>query len=83
LDRVLLIADDTKVTVGTPTIEGAKVLATSKGLTKGKKIIVFKFKAKDHYSKKTGHRQKYTRLTINDIIIPGTNETKEGEPSGS
>lgn len=83
LDKVLLIADDKKVTVGTPTIEGAKVLATSKGLAKGKKIIVFKFKAKDHYSKKTGHRQKYTRLTIDDIVAPGTDKTKRGETSGS
>jgi len=83
LDKVLLLADDKKVTVGTPTIEGVKVLATAKGLVKGKKIIVFKFKAKDHYSKKTGHRQKYTRLTIDDIAVPGANKTKEGETSGS
>jgi large subunit ribosomal protein L21 len=48
LDKVLLIADDDKVTVGTPTITGARVTATSKGLIKGDKIIVFKFKAKDH-----------------------------------
>jgi large subunit ribosomal protein L21 len=73
LDKVLLISDDKKVVVGTPTIEGAKVLATSKGMTKGDKIIVFKFKNKDHFSKKTGHRQKYTRLTIDDII-PGSNK---------
>jgi large subunit ribosomal protein L21 len=73
LDKVLLIADDDKVTVGTPTIEGAKVTATSKGLVKGDKVIVFKFKAKDHFSKKTGHRQKYTRLTIDDIVKPGKN----------
>jgi large subunit ribosomal protein L21 len=80
---VLLVADDKKITVGSPTIEGAKVLATARGLAKGKKIIVFKFKAKDHYSKKTGHRQKYTRLTIDDIVVPGTNKTKEGETSGA
>ncbi len=86
MDKVLLIADDKKVTVGTPTVEGAKVLATSKGLAKGNKVIVFKFKAKDHYSKKTGHRQKYTRLTIDDIVVPGaakTTKTKRGETSGS
>jgi large subunit ribosomal protein L21 len=68
LNKVLLISDDNKVTVGTPTIEGAKVTATAKGLVKGDKIIVFRFKHKDHYSKKTGHRQKYTRLTIDDIV---------------
>ena len=74
LEKVLLIAEDDKVTIGTPTIEGAKVTATSKGLAKGKKIIVFKFKAKDHFSKKTGHRQKYTRLTIDSIVKPGENK---------
>jgi large subunit ribosomal protein L21 len=74
LDKVLLIADDKKVTVGTPAIEGAKVVATSQGLKKGEKIIVLKFKHKDHYTKKTGHRQKYTRLSINDIVVPGANK---------
>ncbi len=79
----MLIADDNKVTVGAPTVEGAKVLATSKGLAKGKKIIVFKFKAKDHFSKKTGHRQKYTRLTIDDIVVPGKKKKEEVKSSGS
>jgi large subunit ribosomal protein L21 len=74
LDKVLLIADDQKITVGKPVIEGAKVLATSRGMTKGDKIIVLRFKAKDHYTKKTGHRQKYTRLTIDNIVTPGKNK---------
>ena len=74
LDKVLLIGDDKNITVGTPTIEGAKVMATSKGLVKAKKLIVLKFKHKDHFTKKTGHRQKYTRLTIDDIVVPGTNK---------
>jgi large subunit ribosomal protein L21 len=74
LDRVLLIADDKNITVGKPTIEGAKVLATSRGQIKGDKIIVMRFKHKDHYAKKTGHRQKYTRLTIDNIVVPGTNK---------
>jgi large subunit ribosomal protein L21 len=73
LDKVLLISDDNKFTVGAPTIEGAKVLATSKGLAKGKKIIVLRYKRKDHYTKKTGHRAKYTRLTIDNIVLPGAN----------
>ncbi|MFC1921588.1 50S ribosomal protein L21, partial [Chloroflexota bacterium] len=64
IDRVLLIGNDDNVTVGTPTIEGAKVLATSQGEGKAKKIIVFKYKPKTRYRKKTGHRQHYTRLTI-------------------
>ncbi len=68
LDKVLLIADDDRVTVGTPTVEGAKVLATIQKEGKGKKIIVFKYKPKVRYRKKTGHRQLYTRLVIDKIM---------------
>ncbi len=71
LDRVLLIADGDKVRVGTPTVDGAKVVATSQGEGKGKKIIVFKYKPKVRYRKKTGHRQFYTRLVIDKIVEPG------------
>lgn len=71
LDRVLLIGDGDEVTVGTPTVAGAKILATLQGEGKGKKIIVFKYKPKTRYRKKTGHRQLYTRLVIDKIIEPG------------
>ncbi len=77
LDKVLLIADNGSVTVGTPTIEGAKVIATSQSESKDKKIIVFRFKSKVRYRKKTGHRQLYTRLIIDKIIGPGATQ---GEP---
>ena len=76
LDKVLLIADGEKITVGKPTVEGVKVLATSQGEGKGKKIIVFKYKPKVRYRSKTGHRQLYTRLTIDKIVKPGAAETK-------
>jgi len=68
LERVLLIADGDEIKVGTPTVEGAKVVATSQGEGKGKKIIVFKYKPKVRYRKKTGHRQFYTRLLIDQIV---------------
>ncbi|MBA7632186.1 hypothetical protein ES703_39729 [subsurface metagenome] len=71
LDKVLFIADGDKVTVGTPTIEGAKVIATSQGDGRGKKIIVFKYKPKVRYRRKTGHRQFHTRLVIDKIVGPG------------
>jgi len=77
LDRVLLIADDDKVTVGSPTIDGAKVVANSGGEAKGQKVIVFKYKPKKRYRKKTGHRQTYTRLTIERIVGP---EGDKSEP---
>ena len=76
LSKVLLIADGDKVTVGTPTIDGAKVVAVSQGEGKGKKIIVFKYKSKVRYRKKMGHRQPYTRLMIDKIVEPGA-EQKE------
>lgn len=78
LDKVLLISDDDRVTVGTPTVDGAKVIATSQGEGKAKKIIVFRYKPKVRYRKKTGHRQLYTRLAIDEIIEPGT---LQSEPS--
>ncbi len=90
---MLLIANDDKVTVGTPTIEGAKVVATFLGEGKGKKIVVFKYKPKVRYRKKTGHRQLYTRLIIDRIVGPGATEEepakkarrrkKEVTPSGA
>jgi len=71
LDRVLLIVDDEQLTVGKPIIDGAKVVATSKGEAKDKKIVVFKYKPKTRYRKKTGHRQFHTKLTIDKISQPG------------
>ncbi|MBN2075632.1 MAG: 50S ribosomal protein L21 [Dehalococcoidales bacterium] len=71
LDKVLLISDDNKVTVGNPTVEGAKVTATCQGENRGEKIIVLHYKPKRRYHKKNGHRQSYTRLVINDIVGPG------------
>ena len=76
LDRVLLIVDGDRVTIGTPAIEGAKVVATSQGEGKGKKIIVLKYKPKVRYRKKTGHRQLYTRLVIDKIVDTEANKSE-------
>jgi len=76
LNRVLLIADGERLIVGTPTVDGAKVVATSQGEGKGKKVIVFKYKPKVRYRKKTGHRQLYTRLVIDKIVELGAAEIK-------
>jgi large subunit ribosomal protein L21 len=76
LNRVLLIADGERVVVGTPTVDGAKVMATAKGDGKGKKVIVFRYKNKVRSRKKTGHRQLYTRLVIDKIVGPGVEEAK-------
>ncbi|HQZ71692.1 MAG: 50S ribosomal protein L21 [Anaerolineae bacterium] len=67
LDQVLLVSSDQGVNVGTPTIEGAAVRATVLGDERGRKLIVFKYKRKNRYQIKTGHRQTYTRLRIEAI----------------
>ena len=69
LDKVLLIANEEKVQVGKPLVEGAKVIAESLGEEKGDKVIVFKYKHKVRYRRKKGHRQLYTRLAIKEIQI--------------
>jgi len=68
LDRVLLLEDEGQVVVGSPTIDGAKVLAHVLGQPRGPKLTVFKFKAKVRYRRKTGHRQEQTELRIGDIV---------------
>lgn len=71
LDHVLLISDDQTVTIGNPFIEGAKVEATVEAQIKGPKITVFKYKPKQRYRVKKGHRQRYTRLRIDKIVTSG------------
>lgn len=69
LDRVLLITENDKVTVGTPVIEGARVRASVVDQIKGPKVIVFKYKPRIRYRVKRGHRQRYTRLQIEAIEV--------------
>jgi large subunit ribosomal protein L21 len=71
LDRVLMIAADGRTLVGQPTVAGAHVVATVAREGRGKKIIVFRYKSKKRYRRKTGHRQNYTYLTITDIQAEG------------
>jgi len=64
-----LVADGDKVTLGRPTIVGAKVIADVVGDGKRGKVIVFKYKPKVRYRVKKGHRQPYTRLEIKEIVV--------------
>jgi large subunit ribosomal protein L21 len=66
-DKVLAVSNGEELTVGAPVVEGAKVEATVEKNGKGKKIIVYKYKAKKDYRKKQGHRQPYTKVVINKI----------------
>ena len=68
LDQVLLVADGDSVRVGTPTVDGAKVITEVLGEGKGKKVIVFKYKPKVRYRRMKGHRQFYTTLSIKEIV---------------
>lgn len=69
LDKVLLLSDKGKITVGQPIIEGTKVKAKILGFEKGKKVVVFKKKLRKGYKVKKGHRQDFTKLMIESISI--------------
>jgi large subunit ribosomal protein L21 len=62
LRDVLLVSDGGNITVGSPAVDGAIVVAEVLEHGRGKKIITFKYKAKVRYRRKRGHRQGYTRL---------------------
>ncbi|HTE83904.1 MAG TPA: 50S ribosomal protein L21, partial [Dehalococcoidia bacterium] len=68
LRDVLLVSDGDKLTVGTPTVPGARVVAEVLGQGRAKKVIVFKYKRKTRYRRKLGHRQPFTRLAVREII---------------
>jgi large subunit ribosomal protein L21 len=69
MDKVLLIADGERVEVGRPTVEGAKVLATVVAQEKGPKIRIFKYHPRKRYRRRAGHRQRYTRLRVDKIVM--------------
>lgn len=64
---VLLLADGENVKVGKPTVAGATVTATVQGDEKGEKLLIFKYRRRKGYRRKTGHRQQYTAVLIQDI----------------
>ncbi len=66
-DRVLYVRDGDEVKVGQPYVDGAQVLGTVDEEFKGEKITVFKYKRKQRQRRKMGHRQRYTRTTIDEI----------------
>ena len=68
-DQVLTVVSDSDIKIGKPVVEGAKVTAKVVEHGKGKKILVFKYKAKSNYRKRQGHRQPYTKVEIKKINI--------------
>jgi len=68
-DKVLLVGGEDAVRVGTPTVEGAKVVCeVLSPLVKGEKVIVFKMKRRKDYRKKNGHRSQFTKVLIKEVI---------------
>ena len=68
-EQVLAIIDGEKATFGAPVVEGASVEAKIVKNGKGKKVRVYKYKAKKGYHKRQGHRQPYTKVEIGKISV--------------
>lgn len=66
-DRVLLVDEDDDTQIGRPFVEDATVKGEVLEQGKGEKIIVFKYRPKERYKKKKGHRQPYTKVKIEEI----------------
>lgn len=88
IEDVLLVKDDAGVHLGKD-LKGSYVEAEVIGNEKGEKIIVFKYRPKKRYRRKTGHRQNYTRIRILKINHPNAKKSsnvstgKEKEPAAS
>ena len=68
-DKVLLVDNEGAISVGTPTVEGAKVVCeVLSPLVKGEKVIVFHMRRRKDYRKRNGHRQQFTEVTVKQII---------------
>ncbi len=72
LEKVLMVSQDGEVTIGTPLVAGAQVVAKIETEGKAKKILVFKYKPKIRYRRKRGHRQQFSRLAIEGIELGST-----------
>ncbi|MCG8424507.1 MAG: 50S ribosomal protein L21 [Proteobacteria bacterium] len=76
-DRVLLVSGDDSVLVGKPWVDRARVTGEIVEHRRGEKLIVYKFKRRKDYRRKTGHRQDYSAVKIGEVILP------EGENNGA
>lgn len=76
LEQVLMVGEGEDVNVGSPYIEGGKVLAKVVEHGRGEKIKIIKFKRRKHHLKRQGHRQYFTALEITDIVAAGKPKAK-------
>jgi large subunit ribosomal protein L21 len=79
LNQVLLVAGEGEPHVGSPGVAGAVVRAEVVSQFRGDKIIIFRYKSKVRYRRKTGHRQSLTRLLITDILLDGASSLPPAE----
>ena len=75
-DRVLLLANGDDVSIGAPTVKGAKITAKVLGHVKGDKVLVFKKRRRKRYKVKRGHRQQYTQIQIEALSAGGAKKKK-------
>ena len=73
-DNVLVVGKDDGAVVGTPNVEGAKVVAKALKNGKGKKVTVFTYRSKKDSKRKMGHRQPYTKVQISEIAKIAKND---------
>ncbi len=78
-DKVVLVSEEKKVEVGAPYVKGVKVEGKVVANGKGKKILVYKYKAKKNYRRTQGHRQPYTKVEITKIKTAAEKEAKAAE----
>lgn len=68
--EVLLLSGDASVAVGKPLLDGARVTGEIVEQTRGKKLVVYKFKRRKDYRRRNGHRQHYTAVKISEVLAP-------------
>ena len=68
-DKVVLVSDDKKVEVGAPYVKGVKVEGKVLDNGKGKKIVIYRYKAKKNERRTQGHRQPFTKVEITSIKV--------------
>jgi len=89
LNDIVMLSDGDKVTIGTPTVDGAAVSATVVRQTRGPKIIIFRRKRRKNHRRTQGHRQDLTLLKINDIaedakkLVPAKPAAKKATPKAA
>lgn len=69
IEDVLLVGDGDSTVIGQPNVEGAKVAVTVVEQYRAKKVIVFRYRQRTNYRRKTGHRQYFTRLRVDGITV--------------